>query len=133
MRVGSDWQGVRRRNVCFTSLGSVGTPAYDSQFQGLPFLTSDFIWGTGSKQSIVQLQKWKHVVGEKILEHYPVVKGDSVKKNLEKLLQIAENMGKSSFESCTPSEWVEKPTVQKELKRIGWKAGHLARAAKDNI
>eukprot|EP00808_Paulinella_micropora_P000315 g46235.t1 len=121
---GTNWDGVRRRNVCFTSLGGMGPPAYDSDFQSLPFLTSDFIWGTGSKQSVVQLSKWKNVCGDKVLDHYPNVKGESVKPSLQKLLNIATDMG-PSFDSCTPSEWAIKTDVQKAWKKIGWKAEHI--------
>eukprot|EP00808_Paulinella_micropora_P030378 g28616.t1 len=109
---GTDWDGVRRRNVCFTSLGGMGAPAYDSDFQGLPFLTSDFIWGTGSKQSVVQLR-------------------ESVKPSLQKLLNIATDMG-PSFDSCTPSEWAIRADVQKALKKIGWKADHIVEAIEAN-
>eukprot|EP00808_Paulinella_micropora_P015693 g60753.t1 len=131
MQSGTDWDGVRRRNVCFTSLGGMGAPAYDSDFQGLPFLTSDFIWGTGSKQSVVQLSKWKNVCGDKVLDHYPNVKGESVKPSLQKLLNNATDMG-PSFDSCTPSEWAIRADVQKALKKIGWKAEHIVEAIKAN-
>eukprot|EP00808_Paulinella_micropora_P008908 g40859.t1 len=127
----TDWDGVRSRNVCFTSLGGMGAPAYDSDFQGLPFLTSDFIWGTGSKQSVVQLSKWKNVCGDKVLDHYTNVKGESVKPSLQKLLNIATDMG-PSFDSCTPSEWAIRADVQKALKKIGWKAEHIVEAIKAN-